>query len=205
MDVWAVGAMAHQILTSEVPFLDKYQDMGSTMLVAGQASTIGPAIDTDLLFNFCRGLKPFPSESLQENQVPVEGIDFVRSLMLADPRGRLSAKEALKARWLVEIDSPELDAGTGMPGSGRSSSLVDGKRDFGDSVGDVGGKTDGIVEPTENRTASKVPDRYTREDLRLALQNLQTRYSELDAALLPAPPHTDPPTEVRHVAPKKRL
>lgn len=187
MDVWAAGAIVHQVLTSELPFLDKYQDVNSTTLAADRGSAIGSPVDTDLLFNFCRRLNLFPSKSLQENQVTIEGIDFVRSLMVADPRGRVSAKEALNARWLVEIDSLESDSRTGMPGSGRSISFVDGKRDFEGSVGDAGSKTDGIA-----------PDRYTKEDLRLALHSLQARYSELDAALLPAPPRTGPPPEVCH-------
>lgn len=188
MDVWAAGVIVHQVLTSEIPFLDKYQDVNSAALAADRDSAIGSPVDTDLLFSFCRGLKPFPSESLQENRVTIEGTDFVRSLMVADPRGRVSAKEALKARWLVEIES---HSGATMPGSGRSISFVDGKRDGGGSVGDAWSKTNGTA-----------PDRYTKEDLRLALHSLQTRYSELDAALvpalLPAPPRTGPPPEVCH-------
>lgn len=191
MDVWAAGAIVHQVLTSEIPFLDKHQDVNSTTLAADQGSAVGSPVDTDLFFNFCRGLEPFPSQSLQESKVTIEGIDFVRSLMVADPRGRVSAKDALEARWLVEIDSLEHDSGTGNSGSGRSSSLVDGKRDFGGSVGTAGSKSDGVVS-----------DRYTKEDLRLALHSLQTRYSELDDALLPAPqpapPRTGPPPEVCH-------
>lgn len=190
MDVWAAGVIVHQVLTSVIPFLDKHQDVNST-LAADRDSAIGSPVDTDLLFSFCHGLKPFPSETLQENRVTIEGIDFVRSLMVADPRGRVSAREALKARWLVAIDSPERDSGTTMAGSGRSISFVDGKRDVEGSVGDAGSKTDGTA-----------PDRYTKEDLRLALHSLQTRYSELDAALvpalLPAPPRTGPPPEVCH-------
>lgn len=100
------------MLTSEIPFLEKYDstgeansllselDFGSSDLSSNPFAVMS-TIDIDLLIDYCRNLKPFPIESLQRNRVNKDGIGFVRSLMVAKPRDRVSAADALKSVWLV--------------------------------------------------------------------------------------------------------
>lgn len=103
VDIWALGTVVHQILTSEIPFLETYEAMTSMTTTPEPSNTAGPAmstIDYELLYAYCRG-SDFPTQSLQRNGVSYEGIDFVKSLMIADPRKRVSAKDALESRWLI--------------------------------------------------------------------------------------------------------
>lgn len=114
VDLWALGAVVHEILTSEIPFLDTYQDLDWTMDLTltpdlSSASNPDPTIDMNLLQDYCRGINPFPRESLRKNGVSKEGIDFVKSLMAVNPRDRVSATDALKSLWLLEINPLKVD------------------------------------------------------------------------------------------------
>lgn len=103
VDVWALGTVVHQILTSEIPFLETYEAMTSMTTTPEPSNTASPTmstIDSELLYAYCRG-SDFPTQSLQRNGVSYEGIDFVKSLIIADPRKRVSAKDELESRWLI--------------------------------------------------------------------------------------------------------
>lgn len=104
VDIWAVGAVTHEILTAEIPFLDRHQDLDSMATTQHSeqytASDFGVEVDSELLYNYCHGSE-FPSERLEEHGVSEEGIDFVKSLMAANPRDRVSATDALKSLWLT--------------------------------------------------------------------------------------------------------
>lgn len=105
VDLWALGVIVHQILTSEIPFLDIDQDEG--MEKVSNISTTSdptPEMDMDLVYKYCRGLDSFPSQSLHINGVSDEGKNFVTNLMTADPSNRVSATDALKSIWLIEIN-----------------------------------------------------------------------------------------------------
>lgn len=106
VDIWALGAVAHEILTSEIPFLERYQDT-DLMITSGLLTACGsepcssePAIDTEVLYNFCRGAE-FPSVSLREKGVSEGAINFVKCLMVANPHDRVSATDALKHEWFT--------------------------------------------------------------------------------------------------------
>lgn len=124
VDIWAFGVVVHELLTSEIPFLDKYQPTESTY-----PRNTGTSLDMQLLHQYCTG-DPFPVEKLQQNCVSEEGIDFVKSLMVVNPTNRVSAREALASPWLVGIaesrnpgatgalfdDGAPVDAGSYNPG-----------------------------------------------------------------------------------------
>lgn len=101
------------MLTSEIPFLDTYQDPEDSGVFVSDfdmESVSDPcasmSMDMALLLDYCRDMIPFPTESLQKSGVDEDGIGFVRSLMVAQPHGRVSAAEALESVWL---------GGTGVP------------------------------------------------------------------------------------------
>lgn len=103
VDLWALGAVVHKILTTEIPFLDEGPG-GSSALISGidvgSATEQYAEIDMSLLSDYCRGERPFPVGSLRKNLVARDGIGFVYSLMVADPRERVSAERALNSVWL---------------------------------------------------------------------------------------------------------
>lgn len=104
--MWALGAMVHQILTSEVPFIEADHKTPAFLLPPEHFTNI----DMELIVNYCRGQDPFPTEVLQKKGVSTQGIDFVRGLMAIDPRARPSAADALKNPWLVRIHAQAVSA-----------------------------------------------------------------------------------------------
>lgn len=87
VDLWALGVIVHEILTSEIPFL-------------GNDKTSNAAA----ISQYCCGLDPFPSQSLRTSGVGETAREFVESLMVVNPGGRASAADALKSAWLLETD-----------------------------------------------------------------------------------------------------
>lgn len=104
VDIWALGAVVHKILTSEIPFLDTSDD--STISGIDSADATFAEVDFGLLYNYCRKSLPFPTESLLTNNACDGAIDCVKSMMVADPRGRVSAAAALNSGWLRELAPP---------------------------------------------------------------------------------------------------
>lgn len=85
----------HEVLTSEIPFIDTYQPTES--IFSKNAST---DLDMQLLHQYCSG-DPFPIEKLRQHCVCKDGIDFVMNLMAVNPTNRLSARDALASQWLL--------------------------------------------------------------------------------------------------------
>lgn len=104
VDLWALGVVVHEILTSEIPFLDS--DTDTTMTITGLLCTSDdtPEVDMELLFKYCRDPALFPTQPLHTNGISDIWQDFVRSLMAVDPRDRPSATDALNSRCLTEHD-----------------------------------------------------------------------------------------------------
>ncbi|KAL0630844.1 hypothetical protein Q9L58_010301, partial [Maublancomyces gigas] len=101
IDLWALGAVIHEILTSKIPFLETYYDDMDSMVSTFETLTVSDCtgtIDTEEIYNYCRHFK-FPIETLQQSGAVVEAIELVRSLMAANPKDRMSATEALDSRW----------------------------------------------------------------------------------------------------------
>lgn len=101
VDMWALGCLVHEILTSEIPFLE------TDLEVDSDEEFPEPQIDNDVVINFCRGILDFPADSLHRSKVGKAGIDFVKGLLVPDPRLRMSAIEARKSPWLSEEPGSE--------------------------------------------------------------------------------------------------
>lgn len=108
IDLWALGAGIRQVLTSEIPFPDTYHHSKSMF----ETSAV-PEIDMAHLVAYFNDTKPFPEESLETHHASKEAIDFVKSLMIVNPRNRVSAVEALNSPWLLRPDLPVTDCATG--------------------------------------------------------------------------------------------
>lgn len=99
VDMWALGCLVHETLTSEIPFLEKPSDNES--LDTGLVDITSPLrADLNLLLQFCLGKAVLPTERLQEVGVSEDGVDFLKRLLVADPSCRNSAAEALDHSWV---------------------------------------------------------------------------------------------------------
>lgn len=62
-------------------------------------------LDISVYMSFCLGKIGFPEGSLQRTGASAQAIDFVKSLLVADPEYRLSVNDALQSPWLSTGDS----------------------------------------------------------------------------------------------------
>lgn len=111
VDLWALGVVIHEVLTSEIPFQDTYRDTCSSDQDTDITLTANlvPSLDTHMFYRYCQGDESFPIAALQKNQVDADGIVFVKSLMVVNPPERASATDALDSAWLAAIDPPEVN------------------------------------------------------------------------------------------------
>lgn len=103
VDMWALGCLLHEILTSQTPFLGLQSDTGT--IYSGVAVNSAPQIEIDMaLFSqFCSGNVDLPTEVLQKSGVSASRIGFVERLLVADPHSRTSASDALSTQWVFKL------------------------------------------------------------------------------------------------------
>lgn len=114
VDLWALGVVVHEILTSEIPFLDPDRDTNMTGTDEVTTPDDTPEVDMELLYKYCRDLALFPTQALHTNGMGDMWQDFVRSLMAVNPRDRPSAADALNSRCLTEHDLEKLRSQLGQ-------------------------------------------------------------------------------------------
>jgi serine/threonine protein kinase len=79
-DIWALGEIAHMMLTSQPTFKN-----------------------TRELFQFADGQKEFPQESLRDHNASTTAIQFISASMNANPDERLNAAQASKHEWMAKF------------------------------------------------------------------------------------------------------
>lgn len=78
VDMWSLGCVVYEILTQNVPFADSLA-----------------------ILKFCDGRNPFPEDNIL-HKVGLEGVAFIKSLIKANPKHRLTADDALKTQWIIQ-------------------------------------------------------------------------------------------------------
>ncbi|KAF2659785.1 kinase-like protein [Lophiostoma macrostomum CBS 122681] len=81
-DIWAIGALAHQLLTKRHAF--------------GHWYALNEYVDNS---------NQFPSEHLDKELLSSDANHFVRTLMHADPRYRPPVGQALRTDWMISVAS----------------------------------------------------------------------------------------------------
>lgn len=103
VDIWALGCIVHEVLTKEIPFLEaRYFDSGFSGLTLDGEPEDGMMPETDLnaVKAFCDGTTEFPTERLRRSGVSGTAIEYVKILLVAEPRLRATGKEALQSAWV---------------------------------------------------------------------------------------------------------
>lgn len=136
VDIWALGAVVHQVLTSQIPFLE----IGLSLDDSDYDSTAtGSSIDGELLLDYCAEREPFPVESLITHGASADAVDFIKNLMVPDPKERLSAANALQSVWLRDMASIAVSEQNtpGLPQSTIAELLAESGLEVGESAGQV--------------------------------------------------------------------
>lgn len=104
VDMWAMGFIVHELLTGKTPFLETPVELMSS----GYPTMETEQVETDmrLLLQFCDGSITFPLSLLEDIKTPNTAIQFVRSLVVPDPRSRASAAQALRDPWITDQPEP---------------------------------------------------------------------------------------------------
>ncbi|KAH8150173.1 uncharacterized protein LAJ45_05859 [Morchella importuna] len=117
VDIWSLGILTHEILTTQLPFLqcaspdsdsdsdseDEDPESGIEMdsRFENQEETVEyPEMDMALFANYCSGKSSFPRGPLETAGISSAGIAFVEAVLVANPRSRISAEKALGHEWL---------------------------------------------------------------------------------------------------------
>lgn len=134
VDIWALGCIVHELLTVEIPFLEiENFDTGFSGLTPNPGSDVDcvllPQTDVTILKDFCDGTIAFPTDSLGRCKVNNEAVDFVRALLVAEPKSRATAKEALQMAWLIQKEGLGMNYGhlnnlLGSPESPEGAEVV---------------------------------------------------------------------------------
>lgn len=122
VDLWALGVLLHELVTLKLPF----QEFDAGTMMSG-LDTVGSedgqiaSIDMGMLRRYCIGSDPFPDESLKAAEISEEGISLVKSLLVANPKQRVSAVDAQCSPWLTgtEVAAEHLKPSTALETSKR--------------------------------------------------------------------------------------
>lgn len=108
VDMWALGVLVYEILASRHPFqirppesLSGDSTRGSEISGVASSSSQMP-IDTYLVSEFCKGNIELPTDILHQSQTADHAIHFIKRLIVADPRSRMSAADGLKHQWFMD-------------------------------------------------------------------------------------------------------
>lgn len=106
VDIWALGVLLFQMLTSKLPF---QAENTSSIFYTGDLTLVTerdrePTMDFAILIHYCHGLGLFPMESLLGARTSTQGVAFLNCLLAPKPKERVSAKNAQQHPWITGYD-----------------------------------------------------------------------------------------------------
>lgn len=82
VDIWSAGCIVYRLITGVVPFPQSIS-----------------------LMKYCEDKSLFPYDALFDSGIKSEGSRFLRQLLVAEPRARPSASQALNHSWILSGSS----------------------------------------------------------------------------------------------------
>ncbi|RPB07587.1 kinase-like protein [Morchella conica CCBAS932] len=105
-DLWSLGCLLHEVLRLKLPFttVDSSRTYDSTISGVVPISSTEFEFDNKAFFDFCYGTNAnLSTGTLRAFNISERGIEFIKSLLVPDPRSRPSAANAMKSEWLLEL------------------------------------------------------------------------------------------------------
>ncbi|KAI5837923.1 kinase-like domain-containing protein [Morchella snyderi] len=108
LDMWSLGCMVYELLTTEAPFLEEpvpEEEVSEVSWISDDPPE--RSINMAMLVDFCEEKIDFPLQPLHNASVSLKGIDFVTKLLVASPEFRMTAQTALKHDWFTQLGSSD--------------------------------------------------------------------------------------------------
>lgn len=119
VDLWALGAVIHELLTTEIPFVVKTVPAMDSLEEDTRSSSAEWDFRTDELCRYCQDFQ-FSTAALLQHNAGSEEIQLITSLMAPNPADRVSAVEALQNAWFTRM----VDSEPGLLGQFEQSMII---------------------------------------------------------------------------------
>lgn len=101
VDMWSLGCVVHELLTTEIPFLEARRTETMMSGLDTELADEMPQQDLSALKAYCDGTSEFSTDVLRLSGASDGAIIFVKSLLVPSPGSRATAEAASQSQWLL--------------------------------------------------------------------------------------------------------